>query len=170
MGAKNTVFFCFCGLWLAPSFQMNYKHPLSWSMRDTMRLDIPNYKIFTNAIQILPKTFNEIVCFFSMVFFLCSFFDADFCSLWLFWNINIYYIWNIKMIYWKRQNSWSCIFVNVWLSPSKKGFFFVFFNDSFPKMMENAFYFILKALFVLKIFKFLSWLFGHVEKTAWLER
>ena len=31
-------------------------------------------------------------------------------------------------------------------------------------MMENAFYFILKVLFVLKIFKFLSWLFSHVEK------
>ena len=28
---------------------------------------------------------------------------------------------------------------------------------------------ILKALFVLKMFKFLSWVFGHVEKTAWLE-
>ena len=37
-------------------------------------------------------------------------------------------------------------------------------------MMKNDFYFILKALFVLKIFKFLSWLFGHIEKTAWLER
>ena len=36
-------------------------------------------------------------------------------------------------------------------------------------MMKNVFYFILKALFVLKIFKFLSWLFGHVEETAWLE-
>ena len=31
-------------------------------------------------------------------------------------------------------------------------------------MMKNAFYFILKAFFILKIFKFLSWLFGHVEK------
>ena len=30
--------------------------------------------------------------------------------------------------------------------------------------MKNTFYFILKALFVLKIFKFLSRLFGHVEK------
>ena len=39
------------------------------------------------------------------------------------------------------------------------------------KMMKNAFYFTLKALFVLKIFKFLSWLVnGHVEKTAQLER
>ena len=36
--------------------------------------------------------------------------------------------------------------------------------------MKNAFYFILKALFVPKIFKFLSCLFGHVGKTAWLER
>ena len=30
--------------------------------------------------------------------------------------------------------------------------------------MKNVFYFILKALFVLKIFKFLSRLSGHVEK------
>ena len=41
------------------------------------------------------------------------------------------------------------------------------------KMMKNA-YFISKAPFVLKIFKFLSWLFGHVEKkkrfdvTSWI--
>ena len=30
--------------------------------------------------------------------------------------------------------------------------------------MKNAFYLTSKALFVLKIFKFLSWLFGYVEK------
>ena len=36
--------------------------------------------------------------------------------------------------------------------------------------MKNAFYFILKTVFVLKIFKFLSSLFGHIEKTAWLEK
>ena len=34
-------------------------------------------------------------------------------------------------------------------------------------MMEKAFYFTLKALFVIKIFKFLSSHFGHVEK--WLD-
>ena len=34
------------------------------------------------------------------------------------------------------------------------------------KMMKNAFYFILKAFLVLKIFKFLSQLFSHVGKTA----
>ena len=32
------------------------------------------------------------------------------------------------------------------------------------KMIKNAFYSTLKAQLVLKIFKFLSWLFGHVEK------
>ena len=31
-------------------------------------------------------------------------------------------------------------------------------------MMKNAFYFMLKSLFVLKIFKFLSWLFGQLTK------
>ena len=37
-------------------------------------------------------------------------------------------------------------------------------------MMKNAFYFISKALFIVKIYKFLSGLFVHVEKTALLER
>ena len=37
-------------------------------------------------------------------------------------------------------------------------------SESFFKKMKNAFYFTLKALFVLKIFQFLSWLFGHVRK------
>ena len=32
------------------------------------------------------------------------------------------------------------------------------------KLMENAFYFNSKALFDLKIFKLLSWFFGHVAK------
>ena len=30
--------------------------------------------------------------------------------------------------------------------------------------MKNAFYFMLKPLFVLEIFKFLFWRFGYVEK------
>ena len=36
-------------------------------------------------------------------------------------------------------------------------------------MMKNAVYFMLEAFFVLKIFKFLSWFIGHVEKLARLE-
>ena len=47
------------------------------------------------------------------------------------------------------------------LSPSKKKF--ICFNESPLKIMKNAFYL---ALSVLKIFKFLSCLFGHVEKTT----
>ena len=43
-------------------------------------------------------------------------------------------------------------------------------TESTLKMTKNAFYFTLKALFVLKIYKLLSGLFGHVEKTARLER
>ena len=35
--------------------------------------------------------------------------------------------------------------------------------------MKNAFYVILKTLFVPKIFKILSWIFGRVKETAWLE-
>ena len=37
-------------------------------------------------------------------------------------------------------------------------------NENSLKMMRNAFYFMLKALFVLKIFTILSWRFGYVEK------
>ena len=37
-------------------------------------------------------------------------------------------------------------------------------TESRLKTMKNTFYFTSKALFVLKIFKFLSWLFGHVVK------
>ena len=34
--------------------------------------------------------------------------------------------------------------------------YFICFNDSSSKLIKNVFYFILKALFVLKIFKFFS--------------
>ena len=47
-----------------------------------------------------------------------------------------------------------------------KNILFICFNESPLKMMKNAFYFILKALFILKIFKFLSGHFGHVVKMA----
>ena len=57
----------------------------------------------------------------------------------------------------------------VGLSPSRKNCV-ICFVESPLKIMRNAFYFILKALFVLKIFMFLSRRFGHVGKTASLER
>ena len=49
------------------------------------------------------------------------------------------------------------------LSPSKK-VGFVCFNESPLKMIKNAFYFILKVLFVHKIFNFCPGLFGHLGR------
>ena len=49
---------------------------------------------------------------------------------------------------------------------------FICFLKRILKMIKNAIYFILKALFVLKIFKFLSLLIRHVQKTVkiyWLQ-
>ena len=43
-------------------------------------------------------------------------------------------------------------------------------TESSLKMKKNAFYFTSKALFVLEMFKCLSGLFGHKEKTIRLER
>ena len=37
-------------------------------------------------------------------------------------------------------------------------------TESPLKIMENVFYFTLKALFVTKMFQILSWLFGYVSK------
>ena len=47
---------------------------------------------------------------------------------------------------------------------------FIYFNESLLKMMKNAFYVNLKAIFILKIFKLLCSSFVQVEKTTWLER
>ena len=46
---------------------------------------------------------------------------------------------------------------------------FICFTESPLKMVKNIFYFILKALFDLKMFKLLSWLFGDIGKTSFYE-
>ena len=49
--------------------------------------------------------------------------------------------------------------------------FVIFASFESPlEMMNNTFYSILRAFLILKIFRVFLWLFGHVEKTAWLER
>ena len=53
--------------------------------------------------------------------------------------------------------------IKVAFSPSKKNYF-ISFNENPLKMIKKSSYFNIKALFVLKIFKFLSWLFGHMKK------
>ena len=69
-----------------------------------------------------------------------------------------------------RKHQYSELFNLKLDSHLPNNFFIVCINDSPSKMLKNAFYFILKALFVFNIFKSLSWLFAHVEKMTWLER
>ena len=82
------------------------------------------------------------------------------------------------VVFWLYENLWCnkvlpypcsikdrLTYLNL-VSHLPKKLFYICFNDNPSKMMKNAFYFILKMLFVLRIFRFLSWLFGHVEKTA----
>ena len=57
------------------------------------------------------------------------------------------------------------LLIKVGFSPTKKIVSFASVKALY-KIMKIAFCLILKAPFILKIFKFLSWHFGHVEKTA----
>ena len=59
-------------------------------------------------------------------------------------------IWLAKIVYCVKGARWSLRQFLVTENPLK--------------LMENALYFTLKALFVFKVFKFLSWHFGYVEK------
>ena len=77
-------------------------------------------------------------------------------------NISRTFLFSEKWEKW-AQNGQKQGFYKGGLVPSKK----ICFNKSPLKMMKNVFYLILKALFVLKIFKFLSWLFDHVDQTSW---
>ena len=51
------------------------------------------------------------------------------------------------------------------LSPSKE-ILLICFNESHLRMIKNPFYFVLKVIFILKLFKFLSLFSAHVKKTA----
>ena len=63
---------------------------------------------------------------------------------------------------------YQTMFLKVGLKPKKISCYLLFWKSF--KMTKNAFYFSLKALFILKKFKFWSWLLGHAGKTAWLRR
>ena len=75
---------------------------------------------------------------------------------------------NFQMASSENVNIWYYIISNCLLKCTLKGAvsgLWQFLTDESPlKMMKNAFYFTSKALLVLKIFKILSWLFGHVAK------
>ena len=74
-------------------------------------------------------------------------------------NINFWQSYGRQIV----NNKWMFLKVDiiydlfeVGLSPSKK-ICVICFIETHLKLMKNAFCFILKTLFVLKIFKFLSW-------------
>ena len=62
---------------------------------------------------------------------------------------------------------WSFLWCNYWKSLKSGSHlpknYFICFNESPLKVIENAFYFTLKTLLVLKIFRFFCWFFGHVK-------
>ena len=87
------------------------------------------------------------------------------------WNLSIelLIVFPARIRLFKGQIQWNrygVFIIKVGLSTFQKTV--TCFIESPLKMMENAFYFTLKVLFILKIF--LSWLYGHLEKKAWLER
>ena len=57
----------------------------------------------------------------------------------------------------------NCLMLKSDCHVSKKSFYFQ--NENPIKVMKNTFSLILEALFVLKIFKFLSWLFWSYDKS-----
>ena len=83
---------------------------------------------------------------------------------------TLFVLWKLFMILKFSKPTWMYpwIWIKVRLSPSKNCA--IFLIESPLKTMKNAFCFVLKALFVLKIFKFLSRHFGHVWKMVWLKR
>ena len=70
--------------------------------------------------------------------------------------------WKIGLLKIKILFCTESIFVRVKGAPS--GLTQLVVIGSHLKMLKNTFCFVWEALFVLKIFRFLSWLFGHVEK------
>ena len=63
-----------------------------------------------------------------------------------------------QILLWKKSTGYLILKLNSHLA--KK---IIWFNESTLKMIENVLYLILKAVFIFKIFKFLSWLFSYVE-------
>ena len=69
--------------------------------------------------------------------------------------INIYFSFSKELVF--LRINWSLLLK----THSLKQFLTI---ESPVEMTEHAIYFISRALFVLEIFKFLSWLFGYLEK------
>ena len=77
------------------------------------------------------------------------------------WNIKTkkFYKMNLRFVYYNRQSGFEGL-----LKDTLSGLRRFLANESPLKVMKIVFYFIIKALYVLKIVRFLSWIFGQVEK------
>ena len=85
----------------------------------------------------------------------------------LLWSLILYE--TRIFIWWKETDLWLTLCKSLKSDSYLPKNCFICFNESPLKMMKNAFYLTLKALFFLQILKFLSWLFGDVEETAWVD-
>ena len=56
------------------------------------------------------------------------------------------------------------VLANVAIKGALSGLKQISLTETSLEMKKNVFYFTLKALLVIKIFKFLSWIFDHIEK------
>ena len=131
---------------------LNVKELLARSRREIWRWSDCNWTRTQNHL-ILKRTLNHLAKLLLFMFYINRF--------------NNELVFKIKNGYEPELKTPEPI-IKIGLLPSKK-LFFICFSDS-PSMMKKNFYFILKTLSILKIFKFLSWLFGHVRKTALLEK
>ena len=84
------------------------------------------------------------------------------------WTKRSFHLLNYKMN--KMKYNVCEIKRNFWLKAHSKVWSIFLITEIPLIMMKNAFYFTLKALFVLKLFKLLSSPISHVEKMAGLER
>ena len=126
---------------------------------------IQNSGVFRTSILLKPDVYSELCQISTTQLFVKIVNGYNY-----FRNINYSHslLCEIKSTLWNKHESFQYMF-KVGLSFSKKSYV-ICFIESPLNIMKNDFYFILKVLFVLKISKFLSWLFGHVGKKAWLER
>ena len=104
--------------------------------------------------------FPNITFWISLVLYNFAIFNF-YCILFsLFYGIQSWHYSNYVMCY-------VCIKVEV--SPSRKKMFYLFQWNPF-KMLEHDFYIILKALFVLKIFRFLFWFFLSFKNNSLIRK
>ena len=81
----------------------------------------------------------------------------------IFWYFDVVLLISLSTVFDESFISATYLFRKVNVGLFKK-IILIWFDESSLKLNKNTFYCILKAIFVLKIFLVLSYLFGHIEK------